>query len=155
MNSPQKRSRKGFTLLEVLLVIAIIAILAAIVIVAINPTKQLAESRNAQRRSDVTTILNAVYQYAIDNDGDLPGPTTIPTVPPGTAGDICQTSGSCVGIVDLSDITTSETYLVSIPVDPQAAGANDSEYDISQSANGRITISAPSAELSAIISVTR
>ena len=66
-------SREGFTLIELLLVIGIIAILASIVIVAINPTKQMGDARNAQRRSDVNTILNAVYQYAIDNNGTMPG----------------------------------------------------------------------------------
>ena len=68
-----RSSREGFTLIELLLVIGIIAILASIVIVAINPTKQMGDARNAQRRSDVNTILNAVYQYAIDNNGTMPG----------------------------------------------------------------------------------
>ena len=67
----KKTKQKGFTLLEVLLVIALIAILAGIVIVAINPVKQLADGRNTQRRSDVNTILNAVYQVfktLVDNN---------------------------------------------------------------------------------------
>ena len=109
--------KKGFTLLEVLLVIAIIAILAAIVIIAINPSKQLAEARNAQRRSDVNTVLNAVYQYAIDNNGTIPAGVTV------SAKEICKTGvlqATCVtdGLAYLGELTTNETYLVSIPVDP-------------------------------------
>jgi type IV pilus assembly protein PilA len=154
-------SRRGFTLIELLLVIGIIAILAAIVIVAINPTKQLGDARNAQRRSDVNTILNAVYQYAIDNNGNLP--TGVPT---GTAKEICQTAVTDLGrscgatYVDLDVLTGS--YLVKIPKDPQRTGytstvyANTgSNYWIVQSANGRVTVSATGAEQGATISVTR
>lgn len=69
--------QKGFTLIEILLVVGAIAILAGIVILAINPTKQLADTRDAERRSDIRTILDALYQYSIDHTGDFP--VTIPT----------------------------------------------------------------------------
>lgn len=64
--------RRGFTLLEVLLVVAAISILAGITITAINPSKQFAQMNNAQRRSDVKAISDAVYQYTIDHNGATP-----------------------------------------------------------------------------------
>jgi type IV pilus assembly protein PilA len=142
-------NKRGFTLLEILLVVAAIAILAGIVIIAINPGKQLADTRNAQRRVNVNTILNAVYQYSIDNKGAIPtGVTQTPT-------EICKTGGSCSGLIDLSVLTANEVYLTAIPTDPTGVSTNGTGYKISQSANGRITVSAPSAENSATISVTR
>lgn len=64
-------TKKGFTLLEVLFVIAAISILASIVILAINPSRQLALDRNVRRKADVKSLINAAYQRAIDSSGDL------------------------------------------------------------------------------------
>ena len=142
-------SRRGFTLLEILLVVAAIAILAGIVIIAINPTKQLGDTRNAQRRADVNTILNAVYQYSIDNNGTLP--STITT----TATAVCQ-AAPCTSLIDLSVLTASEKYLTAIPHDPLiTATTGTAGYTIVKSSNGLVTVAAPSAEQSAVISVTR
>lgn len=140
--------RKGFTLIELLLVIGIIAILASIVIVAINPTKQLGDARNAQRQSDVNTILSAVYQYAIDNDGNLPD--TITT----TEREICATGATdCDNAIDLDVLTGA--YLVRMPRDPQAATATGTNYWIVENANGRITVRAAGAEQGETISVEK
>lgn len=147
------KQQAGFTLLEVLLVVAIIAILAGIVIIAINPGKNLGDTRNAQRSADVTTILNAVYQYSIDNNGTIPSGVTA------VATEVCATgAGSCTGLVDLSVVTTGAKYVVSIPKDPQCAttcAANGVGYKILKDVNGRLTVNAPSAENGKTISVTR
>lgn len=144
-------NKKGFTLIEVLLVVVIIAILAAIVIVAINPGRQISQANNTQRRSDVQTILNAVHQYSIDNRGTLPAGIT------GTA----TVVGSGAGQIDIcSDLVP--TYIAGMPFDPTATNAAytscaayDTEYTINTDANDRVVVAAPSAELSETISVTR
>ncbi|MFA4954790.1 MAG: prepilin-type N-terminal cleavage/methylation domain-containing protein [Patescibacteria group bacterium] len=141
--------KKGFTLIEVLLVIAIIAILAAIVIIAINPARQIAQSNNAQRRSNVNAIVNAISQYQVDNRGTLPA--TITT----TITDICQTGVSSTSCIDLSVLTLNQTYIGSMPTDPTSSPTPFSGYDVSKNANGRVTVSAPAAENSETISVTR
>lgn len=149
LNVKCQKSARGFTLLEILLVVAAIAILAGIVILAINPSKQLGDARNIQRRADVNTILNAVYQYTIDNSGTLPATITV------TATEICKTGGTCTSLIDLSVLTASEKYIVSMPEEPQKTNANGAGYKISKSVNGRITVAAQFPEQGATISVTR
>jgi len=151
-----KGNQQGFTLLEVLLVVAVIAILAGIVIIAINPGKNLADTRDSQRKADVNTIINAVYQYTLDNSGVLPpagagvGITT-------TATEICKTGGTCTTLVDLGVLTTNGKYIVAIPSDPKCptnCDTNGVGYKIAKDANNRLIVSAPGAE-SGTISVTR
>ena len=131
--------------------IVIIAILAAIVIIAINPGRQISQANNTQRSSDVQSILNATHQYAIDNRGVLPTEIT----------DTATVVGSTDGQIDICTLVVP-TYMAEMPFDPTATGAGftdctdyDTGYNISVDANGRLTVAAPSAELSRTISVTR
>jgi prepilin-type N-terminal cleavage/methylation domain-containing protein len=146
------RNQKGFTLIEILLVVAAIAILAGIVIVAINPAKQLGDTRNADRRAAVNTILNAVTQYAVDNNGVLPVGITASST------EICSSSvatSSCASFVDLSVLTLDGKYLGAIPNEPQKQNANGAGYMISRNTTGRVTVTAQYPEQEASISVTR
>src|SRR4030042_6718575 len=68
MNKNVKK-QKGFTLIEILVVIGIIAILAAVVLIAINPARQFALGRNSQRQSNVNAILNSIGQRMVDKKG--------------------------------------------------------------------------------------
>ncbi|MFA5080496.1 MAG: type II secretion system protein [Candidatus Paceibacterota bacterium] len=129
----------GFTLLEVLLAVAAVTILSGIVILAINPNKQLADARNAQRRIDVNTILNAIHQYAIDRGGLIP--VTITT----TATPICR-SGFVDNCVDLAVLTVGQEYLTDIPIDPSSSLSFSSGYTVMRNINNRIVVAAPLAE---------
>ena len=151
------RRSSGFTLIEVLLVIAILAILAAVVIVAINPAKQFGEAQNAQRRSDVRSILDAVHQYSIDNYGSLPSEE----IPSGSTcsvdgAEICIANISCAG-VSLDELVNDEIYLTSIPTDPSGATDEGTGYYIMENGSGRVSVcaSASSTYGNIDISVTR
>lgn len=55
--------KKGFTLIELLVVIGILAILTAAVVVVLNPTELLKQSRDAQRLSDFDAVRSAISLY--------------------------------------------------------------------------------------------
>lgn len=129
----------------------VVLVLLAGLVVFINPKKKLLEMRNSQRRSDVVNILNAVYQYTSDNNGELPQTIT------GTPTMICKTkASSCDGLVDLSQVLETEKKLLSkMPIDPREKNENSSGYQISRQANGRISVSAPLAENGAVITLSK
>ena len=147
------KNKKGFTLIELLIVISIIAILGAIVIVAINPAEMFGRSNNAQRYSNVNTILSAINQYTIDAVGKLPVNIS------STSTEICFTGAAdCTGLVDLSEITQNEKYILKMPIDPSCSGVaptvsppcdpNGIGYFVQETPNERIIVSAPYTELS-------
>jgi type IV pilus assembly protein PilA len=141
MKSNTLKQKKGFTLIEILVVIGIIAVLAAIVIVAINPARQFAQARNSQRTSNVNSLLNAVGQNLADNKGVF---TCAAGVIPTTATNISSTAGE----YDLRACIVP-TYIQEIPVDPStgvafSSGTYDTKYTIRRdSTTQRIEICAP------------
>ena len=152
------RSRRGFTLIEVLIVIGIIAILAGVVVVAINPARQFALARNSQRISNVNAILNAMGQNMADNKGMF----TCASVPIATQTYI----GSASGEINLYACIVP-TYMPELPFDPGNPTASvfgtlvphitsatnyETGYKVSQDTSGRITVCAPGAVENAIAS---
>lgn len=142
--SIKKIENKGFTLIEILVVIGLIALLAAIVIIAINPARQFAQGRNTQRTSNVNAILNAIGQYTADNKGNLP--TGIDDtkryikkpVTPATDIDLC------------TSMVIVPTYMPSLPTDPKLNTAPadcitdyTTDYTVQLIGSGRIQVCAP------------
>lgn len=150
------KSQKGFTLIEILVVIGIIAVLAVIVLIAINPGRQFAQSRDTQRTSNVNAILNAIGQNIADNKGVF----TCATALPNTATDIGKST------LDIRSCLVP-TYMSELPYDPKTGSNNctgdcttsgqtyDTQYKVVQdNTTKRITVSAV-GEITTNISVTR
>ncbi len=114
-----------------------------------------AEKRNAQRRSDVNTMLNAIYQYSIDNNGNIPESIT------DTEREICVSEDykktDCGELAWLGELLKNEMYLVSLPVDPSGnCSANGTCYTVMLSyETGRVIVTAPDAELGVSIQVRK
>ena len=131
-----------------LIVGAVIIIAIGVGLYVINPAKQLEKMRNNQRRSDATLILDAIYQYSSDS-GSFP--VELPSAPQ----EICKTGADCNGLINLGVLTSGTKYIPSLPTDPKNTSTNGTGYQISKSANGRITVSAIHPEGGAVISVTQ
>lgn len=139
--------RPGFSLIELLIVIAIIAILAGAVILAVNPGRQFSQARNSSRRTHVASILNAIGQNAADNSGTF-------TCAAGAIPLVSTPIQSGVGGYDLCGCVVPN-QLASMPFDSAATGAHYTScadyttgYNVIREAtSSRIIVSAPGAEL--------
>lgn len=160
-NAPIK-SQKGFTLIEILVVIAILAILAAVVFAALNPVGRFQDSRNSTRRTNVESILQAIRLYTVDNNGSYPagivtldtgnfstsGSNTVPlckvptaNIPPDTQNpgggtgwsQAWTASPNCTAASALATALVPK-YIQSIPTDPSNSSGN---YYIGKTTDGQ------------------
>src|SRR5690606_14602731 len=111
--------------------------LAAIIYIAIDPAERFAQARNARRRSEVVSILNAILHYQVDHNGTLPtgiDSTTASVQVLGTNASGCTaTCGDATAVDACLDWTNPldgivDKYLASIPTDPVSGSADNTDY---------------------------
>ena len=151
--------KKGFTLIEILLVITILAVFAGIIFVALNPSKRIKDAKDSRRASDVDSLLTAVHQYIIDNKGTVPAgiDTTLRQLGTGVSG--CTIANSFCTVtptacLDLSTSTLLGKYLKSIPIDPNGTAAQ-TQYVVTADVNGIVTVTACGTEGATVINAAR
>ncbi len=148
----------GFTLIELLVVVTIIAILAAVVFVALDPVTRFADARNSRRWTDVNSILTAVHQYIVDNDGTLPSglSTSMSVTQIGTANSGCNTScttASASACVNMN--VTLARYLKTMPVDPDEGTQAETGYYIAVNNNNIVSVGSCNPENGETVEVSR
>ncbi len=102
----------GFTLVELLIVVAIIGILAAVALIAINPAKRQNQAKDSAIKSDIGQIATALGTYFTSHQATYPDQLSdlvidgelnyLPAPPPGAGTDysyqaLDKDDGSCDG----------------------------------------------------------
>lgn len=114
---PHFQTTRGFTIVELLIVIVIIAILATITSVAFNGTQQRA--RDARRMQDLATLSKATKLYAVDNNDDYAN------INCGNSGNGWLTSDydGAGPAVPINTCLTQNGYLSKVLTDPSGLGS--------------------------------
>lgn len=155
----KKKPQNGFTLIEVLVVIGIIAILAAVVLVAVNPSRQFKLARDSQRSANVNALLNAIHENISEHRGSFICNGTMRSLP-NTPTVVKFGTGFPTYTGDIASCLVPD-YISALPFDPAIAAAHyasttsyDTGYEVFIDVNGRITASS-TGELTPTISVSR
>jgi prepilin-type N-terminal cleavage/methylation domain-containing protein len=133
MKLMQKRDNRGFTIVELLIVIVVIGILAALVIIQF--TNIQARARDTERKSDMRSIqsklaeyyaLNGRYPTALSDSG-LALPVDSCKAPSGTATD-CSAPDYAYKAFLTATATPADTYAASNSATADGTGTDAGKY---------------------------
>lgn len=139
------RSSRGFTMIELIVVVMIIAVVASVMFFAINPAKRLGDASNAIRDQNALELKQGLERLVADA---LTVPDTLNSLVNGTymlvtTGGSTEGQCSCTSLnqdidrIDLAGLLNN--YLPTLPVDSAATG-NDTGYYIQKNANNSFLV---------------
>ncbi|MEK7136908.1 MAG: type II secretion system protein [Patescibacteria group bacterium] len=148
--------RRGFTMIELIIVVAMIAIVVSAVFVAVDPARRLSATRNTSRWTDARAILEAIKTYQVDHGGSLPRTSVAIDSLSESVQLIGNSTSSCEDLASFcpgvsfpkaqcyasglkGDLTP---YLKRLPVDPGNGSPADTRYYVNRNSDGLIVVGA-------------
>jgi prepilin-type N-terminal cleavage/methylation domain-containing protein len=151
MRTKQMKKNHGFTIIEVMIVLAIAALILAIIFLAVPALRRSAN--NNQRRTDANNILALVSEYAGNEGGALPAVLCYNAGPPITvdaAGGTCAAETNKV-TTNLSGQITTVDIAAAVPgVLPAMTTSTAHVYGTATCSNNNTPVAGSSARSIAI-----
>lgn len=117
--------KKGFTLVELLVVISIIGVLSSTIFASLNSAKK--KARDTKRISELTQLNKAINLYSEDNNLTTPGNGhygSLAVCPALAAGSPLWTDAG------IFDATFRNKYMNNLPVDPLGSCMTYSDFEV-------------------------
>lgn len=144
-------SSKGFSYVEVLLVLCFLAVALALMMIALDPAEKFAQARDRRRGYDVQNILDTVFQYTLGEGKSVPDEITESPKMIGTS------LGNCSFYCPIEGFNSTEDLCVDlnklnfdnndwVPFDPISGSKEITFYAIRNLGSGRMEISACNPE---------
>ena len=109
------KSQKGFTLIEILVVVLIISVLSGLVLGVVNSSGIRSKARDAQRKADLKQIQTALELYFADNRRYPPS---------GSSGSAWQQVNNTNPAGWMEHSLENGGYINDVPVDPMLSGTH-------------------------------
>jgi prepilin-type N-terminal cleavage/methylation domain-containing protein len=161
MNKKSTISNQGFTLIELLIVIAIMSVLIIVTLTALKPAQRLSDSRDVRRAQDISEILTAIHECAIDKKDNASMSTCLGSYVTNNTYEIVSGTGITSGCQTACSSATSDSsclrldstlgdYFIDLPKDPTISTTGHTGYSLKVYTNGMTVIESCKAENGAI-----
>lgn len=155
---PLSMANRGFTLVELLIVVSIVAVVAGGSLFVIDPVRRIHTAHNSVRWADSLVILSSIKRYQADNDGALPASGTIIDDADGTVQIIGTGVGTCASVTCPGHVVASANcglesigqdlrpYLKDLPIDPTLGTLGNTRYYANKDIYGILSVGACNEE---------